>query len=50
MVKALHKDAIKEIVNTRKRFLSTLLIAVLGVGFIACISAPSPDMKNTACT
>ena len=50
MVKALHKDAIKEIVNTRKRFLSILLIVLLGVGFFAGIRATSPDMKKTADT
>ena len=50
MVKALHKDAIKEIINTRKRFLSILLIVLLGVGFFAGIRAASPDMKKTADT
>ena len=50
MFKALHKDAIKEIINTRKRFLSILLIVLLGVGFFAGIRAASPDMKKTADT
>ena len=50
MVKALHKDTIKEIINTRKRFLSILLIVLLGVGFFAGIRATSPDMKKTADT
>lgn len=50
MVKALHKDTIKEIINTRKRFLSILLIVLLGVGFFAGIRAASPDMKKTADT
>ena len=48
MVKALRKDAFKEIINTRKRFLSILLIVLLGVGFFAGIRAVSPDMKKTA--
>lgn len=50
MVKALRKDAFKEIINTRKRFLSILLIVLLGVGFFAGIRAASPDMKKTADT
>ena len=50
MVKALHKDTLKEIINTRKRFLSILLIVLLGVGFFAGIRAASPDMKKTADT
>lgn len=48
MVKALRKDAFKEIINTRERFLSILLIVLLGVGFFAGIRAVSPDMKKTA--
>ncbi len=50
MTTALHKDSIKEIINTRKRFLSILLIVLLGVGFFAGIRAASPDMKKTADT
>ena len=34
MTTVLHKDSIKEIINTRKRFLSILLIVLLGVGFL----------------
>lgn len=41
------KDAIKEIKNTFKRFLSILLVVLLGVGFFAGIKATSPDMKKT---
>ena len=48
MTTVLHKDSIKEIINTRKRFLSILLIVLLGVGFFAGIRAASPDMKKTA--
>ena len=47
MKKALYKDAIKEIKNTYKRFISILLMAFLGVGFFAGIRATSPDMVNT---
>ena len=46
MKKALLKDTIKEIVNNFKRFISLLLIVLLGVGFFCGIKATSPDMKN----
>lgn len=45
-MKALHKDTLKEIINTKKRFISILLIVLLGVGFFAGIKATSPDMKK----
>ncbi len=41
------KDTIKEITHNFKRFISMLLIVLLGVGFFAGINATSPDMKNT---
>ena len=47
MKTALIKDGIKEVKNSYKRFLSLLLIVLLGVGFFAGIKAASPDMKNT---
>ncbi len=47
MKKALMKDTIKEITSTFKRFLSLLLIVLLGVGFFAGIRVASPDMRNT---
>ena len=47
MKKALYKDAVKEIKNTYKRFISILLMAFLGVGFFAGIRGTSPDMVNT---
>ena len=47
MKKALMKDTVKEITNTFKRFLSLLLIVLLGVGFFAGIRVTSPDMRNT---
>ena len=47
MKKALMKDTVKEIMNTFKRFISLLLIVLLGVGFFAGIRVTSPDMRNT---
>lgn len=47
MKTALMKDGIKEIKNSYKRFISILLIVLLGVGFFAGLKAASPDMKKT---
>lgn len=47
MKSALLKDSMKEIKNTLKRFISILLIVLLGVGFFCGIKATSPDMKKT---
>ena len=47
MKKALLKDAFKEIKVSYKRFISILLMALLGVGFFAGLRATSPDMVNT---
>ena len=47
MKTALLKDGIKEIKYSYKRFLSILLIVLLGVGFFAGLRAASPDMKKT---
>lgn len=47
MKSVLLKDTVKEIKNTFKRFLSILLVVLLGVGFFAGIKATSPDMKIT---
>ena len=47
MKTALLKDGIKEIKNSYKRFISILLMALLGVGFFAGLRATSPDMVNT---
>lgn len=47
MKNVLLKDSVKEIKNTFKRFLSILLVVLLGVGFFAGIKATSPDMKKT---
>lgn len=47
MKKSLLKDSIREIKNTFKRFLSIVMIVLLGVGFFAGLKATSPDMKDT---
>ena len=47
MKKALLKDAFKEIKVSYKRFISILLMALLGVGFFAGLRATSPDMVDT---
>lgn len=47
MKKALLKDTIKEITKNFKRFISILLIVLLGVGFFVGIKSASPDMKET---
>ena len=47
MKNVLLKDTAKEIKVTFKRFLSILLVVLLGVGFFAGIKATSPDMKKT---
>lgn len=46
-MKSFSKDVYKEIINTKKRFLSILIIVLLGVGFFAGIKATSPDMEKT---
>lgn len=47
MKTALLKDGVREIKNSYKRFISILLIVLLGVGFFAGLRAASPDMKHT---
>ena len=44
MKKALLKNNLKTISKTRRRFLSILIMAFLGVGFYAGLVATSPDM------
>ena len=46
-MKKINKDTFIEIKKTFKRFISILLIVLLGVGFFAGIKAASPDMKKT---
>ena len=45
--KALLKDTFKEIKKSYKRFISILLMALLGVGFFAGLRASSPDMVDS---
>ena len=47
MKKALIKDSFKEIKKTYKRFLSILVMALLGVGFFAGLRATPSDMALT---
>lgn len=47
MKKALLKNSLKSIVKNKKRFLSMLFMALLGVGFFAGLTAASPDMEDT---
>ncbi len=47
MKKALLKNSFKEIKKSYKKFISILLIALLGVGFFAGLRAASPDMVDT---
>lgn len=46
-MKKLLKESIVCMVKTSKRFISILIIVLLGVGFFAGIRAAAPDMKNT---
>lgn len=46
-MKKLLKETIVCMVKTSKRFISILIIVLLGVGFSAGIRAVAPDMKNT---
>lgn len=48
VVKTLTKISFLSIKKTINRFISILLIVLLGVGFFAGIKATSPDMRNTA--
>lgn len=47
MKKSLIKNSFKEISKTRRRFLSILVMAFLGVGFYAGLVACSPDMQDS---
>lgn len=48
MYSTLIKDFFKEIFVNRKRFISIVLIVMLGVGFFSGIKATTPSMKYTA--
>lgn len=45
---ALFKNSLREIKNTKARFISIMLIIALGVGFFAGIKATSPSMNQMA--
>lgn len=47
-MKALHRSIWREIYQSKARFLSILLIILLGVSFYAGIKATGPNMLNTA--
>ena len=47
MKKSLIKNNFKSIIKTRRRFISILVMAFLGVGFYAGLVATSPDMLNS---
>lgn len=40
-------DAVREVRNTRSRFLSLLVLSALAVCFLAGLRATAPDMKET---
>ncbi len=47
MKKSLWKNNLKEISKTRRRFLSILVMAFLGVGFFSGLTATGPDMQES---
>ena len=47
MKNVLFKNSIKQIKNTHRRFVSILVMALLGVGFFAGLYATGPDMKES---
>ena len=46
-MRALNRDFIREIIKTKGRFLSILVLAALAVAFLSGLRAIAPDMKNT---
>ena len=48
MTTALFKDTIREILRSKGRFLSVMLIAALGCGFFSGVKATMPDMVDSA--
>jgi len=46
-MRSLDRDFIREIKNTKGRFLSILVLAALAVAFLSGLRAMAPDMKNT---
>ena len=47
MVSAIRKDFIREIRNSRNRFLSIMVLAMLAVAFLSGLKVTAPDMKTT---
>lgn len=47
MRSAMNKDFLREIRNTRSRFLSILILVALSVAFLSGLRATAPDMKRT---
>ena len=47
VMKKIDNESLVSIVKSKKRFISILLIVLLGVGFFAGIKATSPDMEDT---
>ena len=47
MKKSLIKNNLKAIIKTRRRFISMLIMAFLGVGFYSGLVATSPDMEDS---
>lgn len=47
MKSVLLKNSLKQIKNTRRRFISILVMALLGVGFFAGLYATGPDMRES---
>ncbi|MGM9661764.1 MAG: FtsX-like permease family protein [Oscillospiraceae bacterium] len=47
MVSAIRKDFIREIKNSRNRFLSIMVLSALAVAFLSGLKATAPDMKGT---
>ena len=47
-MKTLRKELLREIRNSRTRFLSILIMVALGVMFLVGLRSAAPDMRNTA--
>ena len=47
MKKSLWKNNLKEIIKTRRRFISILIMAFLGVGFFSGLVATGPDIQDS---
>lgn len=47
MASAAHKDIIREIKNSRNRFLAIMVLSALAVAFLCGLKVTAPDMKGT---